>query len=195
MPPKVKITKDMIIDAAFSIAKTEGADKITARNISERLNCSTQPVLYHFSSIEEIKKTVYKKADEYHSNYIMDVSHDHEDPFLAIGINYIQFAMEESHLFQFLFQSNEFSGSSIIELTDSEDLMPIISVFQKETDVSTHEAKEIFRTIFIFIHGYASLHANNKMVYDEKALISTLTKVFYGAVYAAKQEVQDEENL
>ena len=31
MPPKVKITKEMIIDAAFCIARTEGANKITAR--------------------------------------------------------------------------------------------------------------------------------------------------------------------
>ena len=27
MPPKVKITKEMIIDAAFEIARSEGAEK------------------------------------------------------------------------------------------------------------------------------------------------------------------------
>ena len=53
MPPKVKITKEMIIDAAFEIARSEGAENINARTISKKLGCSTQPVMYHFKTIEE----------------------------------------------------------------------------------------------------------------------------------------------
>lgn len=194
MPPKTKITKDMILDAAFHIARTEGSDKITARSISQQLQCSTQPVLYHFSSIEEIKKDVYKMADEYHSSYLMNMSDDYEDPMLSIGINYIRFAIEERNLFRFLFQSNEFLGSSLLDLTDSEDFVPVFSILQEEEKITLAQAKEIFRTLFVFIHGYASLYANNTMVYDEKALTATLTKVYYGAVYAAT-EVQNEENI
>lgn len=194
MPPKVKITKEMIIDAAFEIVRREGVDKITARSISEQLKCSTQPVLYHFASVEEIRREVYQKVDEYHSGYIMNMQNDYGNPMLTIGMNYIRFAMEESQLFRFLFQSNEFSGTSILELVDTEEVLPIISVFQQEMDVSLASAKEIFSTLFIFVHGYASWYANNKMFYDEKLLISTLTKVFYGAVYATK-EVKDEETI
>ena len=192
MPPKVKITKEMIVDAAFHIARMEGGNKITARNISEQLQCSTQPILYQFSSVEEIKREVYRKVDEYHTGYIMNLKSCVENPMITIGINYIKFAMEESHLFRFLFQSNEFSGAGMLELMDSEELYPIISVFQKEMNVSVSEAKEIFHTLFIFVHGYASLYANNEMTYDEQSLITTLKKVFDGAVYAAK-EVNDEK--
>ena len=62
MPPKAKISKEMIIEEAFQIARTEGVDKITARRISERLNCSTQPVLYYFATVEEIKTAVCLRA-------------------------------------------------------------------------------------------------------------------------------------
>lgn len=55
MPPKAKITKDMIIDAAFEIARKTGAENINARTVSQKLNCSTQPVMYHFATIEELK--------------------------------------------------------------------------------------------------------------------------------------------
>ena len=55
MPPKVKITKEMIIDAAFEIARSEGAENINARTVSKKLGCSTQPVMYHFKTIEELK--------------------------------------------------------------------------------------------------------------------------------------------
>lgn len=56
------------------------------------------------------------------------------------------------------------------------------------------QVKEIFLSLFIYVQGYASMLANNTMTYDDKQLILQLTKVFYGAVYAAK-EVIDEENI
>ena len=194
MPPKIKISKEMIEQAAFEIARTEGADKITARKISKQLHCSTQPVLYHFSSVEEIKKAAYQKADEYHSNYLMNMEKDYGDPMLAIGMNYIRFAVEESNLFRFLFQTNEFSGADMSDLMNLSELSPILSVVQQETETSEEEAKEIFSTLFIFAHGYASMFANNSMEYDEKELIGMLNKVLCGAVYAAK-EVTDEEDI
>ena len=188
MPPKAKITKEMIIDTAFNIVQKEGVDKVTARSISEQLNCSTQPVLYYFSAVEDIKKMVYKKADEYHSAYIMDTEIDYGNPMLAIGMNYIKFAIEEGNLFRFLFQSNEFSGLGMLELLESEELLPILTVLQNELDMSTKDAKEVFSTLFIFAHGYASLYANNTMIYNELNVMKTLEKVFYGAVCAAKGE-------
>lgn len=194
MPPKAKITEEMILDAAFSIAREAGLDGITARSISERLNCSTQPVLYHFATIEEIKKAVYQKADEYHGGYIVNMEKDYGNPLLAVGMNYIRFAMEEQNLFRLLFQSNEFSGSSLLELIDDPGLAPILSILQQETGTSFEKAKEIFGTLFIYVHGYASMFANNTMAYDETVLISSLTKVLHGAVYAAK-EVHDEKNI
>ena len=63
MPPKPKITKEMIVDAAFEIARKTGAENINARTVAERLECSTQPIMYHFATIEELKKAAYAKAD------------------------------------------------------------------------------------------------------------------------------------
>jgi len=194
MPPKAKITREMIIDTVFAIAREEGIEKVTARSISERLKCSTQPILYYFSSIDEIKQVLYEKANEYHSEYIMRMDEDSEDPMQEIGVNYIRFAIEERNLFRFLFQSNVFSGAGILDLLESEELMPLFNVLQQELEVSAEEAKEIFSTLFIFVHGYASLYANNSMVYEEASVREALDKVFYGAVCAAKGD-PNEENI
>ncbi len=187
MPPKAKITKEMILDTALSIVQEEGAEKITARSISERLGCSTQPVLYYFSTVEEIKKLVYKKADEYHSAYLMSMEKDYGDPLMAIGMNYIRFAIEERNLFRFLFQSNEFSGAGMPELVELEEFQPVFTALQQELEVSAEEARTIFSTLFIFVHGYASLYANNNMVYDEENAAKALDRVFFGAVCAVKE--------
>lgn len=61
MPPKVKITKEMIIDAAFEIARSEGAENINARTVSKKLGCSTQPVMYHFKTIHsQLEQSRYR---------------------------------------------------------------------------------------------------------------------------------------
>ena len=49
MPAKPKVTKEMIVDAAFEIARKEGMENINARTVSEKLSCSTQPVMYHLA--------------------------------------------------------------------------------------------------------------------------------------------------
>jgi len=54
MPAIAKVTKEMIRDAAFEIAKEMGTENITARTVSQKLGCSTQPVLYHFKTIEDV---------------------------------------------------------------------------------------------------------------------------------------------
>lgn len=184
MPPKAKITRAMIIDAAFEIARNEGAENINARTVSKKLGCSTQPVMYHFKTIDELKKTVYVKADEYHSEYITDIHSD--NPMKDIGLNYIRFAVTEKNLFRFLFQSNEFSGKSISELINSKELQPVIAILSQEAAVNTEQAKTIFRSLFLIAHGYASMFANNEIAYDEQTVSSDLDLIFDGAVYASR---------
>ena len=85
MPPRAKITKDMIVDAAFEVARKTGAENINARTVSNELNCSTQPVMYHFETIEALKSAAYKKTDEYHTEYLMNIPETWEDVMLAVG--------------------------------------------------------------------------------------------------------------
>lgn len=180
MPPKAKITEEMIIDAGFEIARESGAENINARTISKRLGCSTQPVLYHFRKMEEIKKAVYRKVDQYHGEYITAITGS--NPMKEIGLLYIRFAAEEKQLFRFLFQSNEFSGKSITELIHAEDVVPLLTIFGEEAGMGMEQAKERFRILFVFVHGYASMFANNSLEYDEKMISLDLEGVFVRAI-------------
>ena len=52
MPPRSKITREMIIDAAYEIVRESGEGSLNARSIADRLGCSTQPVLYVFRTMD-----------------------------------------------------------------------------------------------------------------------------------------------
>ena len=189
MPAKAKVTKEMISDAAFAIAREAGAESINARTVSEKLHCSTQPVMYHFSTIEELKRTVYGKADSYHSEYPMNLNSPQNGVMLGIGMNYIRFAIEEPHLFRFLFQSDYFSGATLLELIDADELTPVLSAMRKALNMNMEQTKKVFLTIFLFAHGYASIIANNSLKYDEALIRSHLEQTYQGAILAVQEEM------
>lgn len=190
MPAKAKVSKEMIVDAAFEIARKEGMENINARTVSEKLNCSTQPVMYHFATIEELKRAVYAKADCCHSEYLMNIKDPQKGAVLGIGLNYIRFAIEEPYLFRFLFQSGFAAHNSLLEMVNSEELIPIISVMQEEMDMNIEQTKEVFITLALFVHGYASIIANNSLEYDEKLITTHLERVYTGAILAIQEEMK-----
>ena len=190
MPPKPRITKEMVVDAAFELARETGAENINARTVAKKLNCSTQPVMYHFATMEELKKAAYAKADRYHSEYLMNMESQQGGVMLGIGLNYIRFAMEEPHLFRFLFQSNFFTGTTLLEMIDAEELAPVLLAMQGVVGGSIEQVKENFITIFLFAHGYASIIANNSLEYDEELIKSHLERAYRGARSAVREETK-----
>ena len=109
---------------------------------------------------------------------------------LGIGLNYIRFAIEEPHLFRFLFQSDFFSGATLLELIDAEELTPVLSAMQGALEIGMEQAKKVFLTIFLFAHGYASIIANNSLKYDEELIASQLEQAYRGAILAVQEELK-----
>ena len=192
MPPKTRITKDMIINAAVEVAKQSGYESINARTVSEQLHCSTQPVMYHFSTIDAMKQAAYARVDQLHSEYMMTIPPE-QDTILGIGLNYIRFAVEEPQLFRFLLQSGYAEENTLLEMIDSEELTPILAAMQEGAGLGPEKTKQIFLTVAMFAHGYASIIANNGLEYDEKIVAEHLERAWKGALLAAAQEENEHE--
>lgn len=190
--PKAKITREMVIDAAFEVTRIMGSENVNARTVSEKLGCSTQPVMYHFARIEEMKRAVYEKADRFHTEYLMNITDPQEGVMLGIGLNYIRFAIKEPNLFKFLFQSGFAVENSLLDMIDSEELIPVLSAMRGAMEMDMEQTKEVFLTIALFAHGYASIIANNSLEYDEKVVAKHLEKAYRGAVSAVQNEKERE---
>ena len=103
-------------------------------------------------------------------------------------VNYIRFAVEEPNLFRFLFQSGFVSENSLLEMVNSEELIPVLSAMQEEMNRNMEQTKEIFITLAMFVHGYASIIANNAFTYDEQLISKQLERVYTGAVLAIQEK-------
>ncbi|MCM1165545.1 MAG: TetR/AcrR family transcriptional regulator [Lachnospiraceae bacterium] len=187
MPPKAKITREMVVEAAFDVARENGAEEISARSVAERLGCSTQPVMYHFKTIEELKRAAYAKADAFHTEYITGFQAEPGDIMKGIGLRYIRFAAREKNLFRFLFQSNLAEGS-IAGMIDSEDAAPITGMMSMAMGLDAERTKKVFLAVAMFAHGYASMLANNTLEYNEDEIMRHMEFAYNGAVLAVKEE-------
>ncbi|MDO5107911.1 MAG: TetR family transcriptional regulator [Coriobacteriaceae bacterium] len=185
MSPKVVATRETIAQAAFEIAREEGHEALTVRHIAERLGCSTQPLLYHFRSVEEIRRAAYEIADAFHTDYITDLQGSYPDSMLELGMRYLRFGHDEARLFRFLFQTNEYAGRDLLAINDDENLAPVIDVLQKAAGLDRDRAKLVFTSLAVMAHGYASLMANNAMPFNEELACQLLVNAFVGAVTPA----------
>ena len=195
MPAIAKVTKEMIIDAAFEIAREMGAENITARTVSQKLGCSTQPVLYHFKTIEDVRIAAHKKAGEFHIDYVTNLSGKYERPMLEVGMRYIQFAVEEKNLFRFLYHSNYYTGVSLSDWLTGKIFDSLFPILRRQANVDERQAYSIFSQIVLVTHGIASLLANNAMVYDEAYCIRTLSNAYFGIMYLIKEKLDIASDL
>jgi AcrR family transcriptional regulator len=55
MPPKAKISKEMILDTVLDITRQAGFDAVNARSIADKLQCSTRPIFTCYKNMDELK--------------------------------------------------------------------------------------------------------------------------------------------
>ncbi len=183
MPPKSRITRQMILDASLRVVREEGIQALNVRSVAARLHCSTQPIMYHFATMQELKDEIYTIANEQHTDHIMNVDIErHSNPCAAIGQNYIQFAVENPHLFRFLFQTDRFVNNSLRTILENDNLAPVFADMAGRVGLSTEEARDAFASTFFALHGVASLLANNSLEYDAEYYDRIMTGIFCGTV-------------
>jgi AcrR family transcriptional regulator len=178
MPPKVKITKEDIIDTAVDIVRNSGAEAINARNIAAVLNCSTQPVFSNFSTMEELRLAVVEKADMLCQEYITEEIERGEFPeYKASGMAYIRFAKEEKELFKLLYMRDRSKETAPKESKLNDEMNDIVC---KNTGLSEDEAKLFHFEMWAFVHGIAVMLATDYIELNLELASKMLTDAYQG---------------
>lgn len=176
MANTTKITKEMILDTAFSIARREGLNSISNRRIAKELNSSIRPIYYQFKNTEELKLELGKKIDTYFYDYLLNNKLGNMPLYKQIGINYIRFSRDEKKLFKILFMSdNKLLPSDFILDTD---YMKIKDIIRISTNLSDKDIKSFHLKMWLFTHGIATLSANDTVLFTDKQISDLLSYEF-----------------
>ncbi len=178
MPPKVKVTKEDIVNAAVAIVRKEGTMALGARTVAAALNCSTQPVFSNFSNMNELHAAVRAKAEVMCGEYVRcEVESGKFPPYKASGMAYIRFAKEERELFKLLYMYDRSEETAPLqsELNDN-----MVETVQNNTGLSPDDAKLFHLEMWAYVHGIATMFATGYLNLDEELVSKMLTDAYQG---------------
>ena len=201
MPPKAKFTREEIIESAFRIARSDGFDKITARELGKRLGSSARPIFTVFESMEEVKAEVIARAKELYRQYVAD-GLQKTTAFKGVGVAYITFAIEEPKLFALLFMN----AGSIMDTggaqTDVNSILPVIDASYEDILRSVQEpyglnreaADRIYQHLWTYTHGIATMCATRLCSYSTEEIQDRMTEVFKSLMMMEKGGSLNDKN-
>ena len=103
MARKTQISKEVILQTALQMLIEDGYSAINIKTLSQKIGCSTQPLVWHFENMDGLRKALA----EYALNYANEKMTPKEDsavmPFEQVGNAYIKMALYEPNLFKFVF--------------------------------------------------------------------------------------------
>ncbi|SCJ95978.1 Uncharacterised protein [uncultured Eubacterium sp.] len=193
MPPKAKFTKEEIVSAALKITRASGINAVSARAIGAALNSSARPIFTVFRNMEEVQREVIDAAKRLYNEYVRQ-GLEQKPAFKHVGMQYIHFAVNEPKLFQLLFMSEQKeipNLSEVLSLIDQNYQNIYLSIME-EYGVDERTAERLYRHLWIYTHGIASLCATKVCAFDESEMNDMLTEVFVGLLQREKQEKEHD---
>ena len=178
MAPKVKITKEKILNTAIELIRVNGEQALNARTLAKELNCSTQPIFSNYASMEELRRDVVEKANEIYRSYQSKEIAACEYPlYKASGMAYIKFAQAEKQLFKILFMRDRTEENLENDLADIDFILDII---QESLKISREKAIEFHVQMWIWVHGVATMIVTEYLSWDMDTISRMSTEVYMG---------------
>ncbi len=177
MPPKAKVTREQIVDAALSLARRAGPEAVNARAVAAELGCSTQPVFSYYDSMGALQRDVLAAAGTVAQGYMDPANEPGYPPYKAVGMGYIRFAMEEPALFRWLYMRDR-SGEPAAD--DRAENAAVIRLIAEKTGLGPDDAWLFHLEMWLFVHGLAATAATKYVDWDRPLISSMLTDVFEG---------------
>ncbi len=176
MPPKCKYTKEEIVSAAVELVRTGGLAALSARSLAEKLGTSAKPIFVQFCGMEEVEKAVLEKAEEIYLQFLqIDMQSGKYPPYKGGGMGYIRFAKEERELFKLLFM-REREPSRMNEAEDSFEML--VDVVQQQLELSKQDAIDFHASLWIYVHGFATMIATGFREWDEETVSAMISDVY-----------------
>ena len=159
MPPKQRITREMILERSFEMFCREGMEAVNAHSVAKALNCATQPIFSYFSGMDDLKSSLEMKAKETFEEELK-VEEMEGDPIVNIGAAYTRFAAEQPCLFTHLFMLNK--DDPLYPFMSEDARRDLVDREAAYTGLPREKAGQLYVQMSIYIHGLAAVRVAHK---------------------------------
>ena len=185
MGPKIKFTREQIIDVAFEIAETEGINGITMRKIAEQMGSSVAPIYVNFKNVEELNEALLERIIKVSQQLLSEESSG--NPFYDMGKVSLRFAAEYGTIFRDLVMTN----NSRIKVYDEKVIPALIEQMKQDPELegfTVDELQIILLKMKIFQLGLSVMVANGSLLreYGLQDLMDLLSSAANDVILSAR---------
>lgn len=158
--PRQKITRDMVLEAAFSIARERGPEQVLVKTIAAALGCSVQPIYSYCENMDALREDLVGMAGAYLRQYV--ARHvESRDLFRSTGEAYLRFAKEEPHLFRLYFFRRRPAAGSLAAACRRESNPDMAGFIQSALGLDEAAARALHLHMTIYTMGLSFILASS----------------------------------
>jgi AcrR family transcriptional regulator len=170
--------KEMIVEAAFHLARESGWESVTARNIARRLGSSTMPLYSRLSSMEEMAREVRARAEGLMQDY--QRRRYTGEALLDAAVGYVAFARDEKNLFRFLYVDRPTMARRPAGRGKARDAFALNGVVDLADQAAAAKRDPMVLKNWAFVHGLASLISAGVINLPQKKTVDIIREVAAG---------------
>lgn len=185
--PKQRITRDMVVDAAFAITRQEGVGQVLVKRIAQELGCSVQPIYSYCNSMDELRAAVAEKAAAHMQAY-MAQHIDPADPFRSTGYAYVRYAKAEPRLFQLFMQRRRDYMHTLADVYGRDADPRIPQHIAAQLNISLEQARALHLNMLVFTTGIGSMMATAADDLPEEEMLARLEHAYQAFLQLAMEK-------
>lgn len=184
MPPRKRIFREDILNAAVNLVQQEGAQALSVRNIARVLNCSTQPIYSEFERMETLQEELTAHIREHYLR-------EDADSYKQVALSFLHFAQREKNLFQLVYLRQRSPGETFFE---DPNALQTIHKLEVNLELSRPQAAQLHRRMQYYSYSMAVMMATGYLDFQEEELSRELTE-YYRIMLSYYKHVKSEEEL
>ncbi|WP_155828545.1 TetR/AcrR family transcriptional regulator [Schleiferilactobacillus shenzhenensis] len=173
MARRKMITRDMILTSAYDLVVKDGFNNFTARNIAKRMGCSTQPLYLEFSCMDDLKRAVIEKIQDYLREDVFS-RHYTGDPLIDLSLSYIDLAKNDRSLYRAIYIEDHF-GREAMRRFAYEMGMERLRLYPDAQQLSERRQRDIITGNWIISTGLSALVSAGYLDISQDQMVQILT--------------------
>lgn len=151
--PKQRITKEMVVEAAFQLAREGGMERVLVKNIAARLGCSVQPIYSYCRNMDGLRRDVYRRV----GGFVREYLYKGGGGFQATGQAYVRLAREEPELFKLFTLCPREGVACLDDLYRAEADPGMAESIAGELGLSLESARKLHLNMIIYTIGLGAI--------------------------------------
>lgn len=183
--PKQRITKEMILEVAFKLARENGYEQVVVKNIAAEMGCSVQPIYSYFSNMDALKQAVVGAAMQFYNGFIYSRV-DNARVLQSMARANVAFAKYETNLFKLLFLQKLNGLNSFNDIYEWMGDKQATSRLAEKLLLPEEKIKQVYVMLIVFTHGVATMIATGGANISDEESADILERAYEAFIKAQK---------